>query len=62
MLIHGDDEDVQKVEEINDTSSNGLSGEWSHDQFPKMVKKRKVVALHCSFLDMFKLCSHCGDM
>ena len=41
MLVHGDDEDVQKVEEINDTSSTGLSGGWSHDQFPKMVKKNK---------------------
>ena len=42
MLIHGDDEDVQKVEEINDTSSNGSLGGWSHDQFPKIVKKEKL--------------------
>ena len=42
MLIHGDDEDVQKVEEINDTSSNGLSRGWAHDKFPKMVKKQKL--------------------
>ena len=42
MLIHSEDEDVQKVEEINDTSSNGLSGGWSHDQFPKMATKQKL--------------------
>ena len=41
MLIHGDDEDVQKVEEINDTSSNGFSGGQSHVQFPKMVIRKK---------------------
>ena len=22
--------------------SNGMSGQWSHDQLPKMVKKRKL--------------------
>ena len=40
FTVGDDDEDVQKVEEINDTSSNGLSGGWSHDQFPKIVEKQ----------------------
>ena len=37
--------------------SNRSLGGWSHDQLPKMVKKTKVVALHCSFLDLVALCS-----
>ena len=36
--------------------SNGMLG-WSHDQLPKMVKKTKIVALHCSFLNLVELCS-----
>ena len=42
MLTVGDDRGVQKVAEISDTSSDGFSGGWSHDQFPKMVKKQKL--------------------
>ena len=37
--------------------SDGSLGGWSHDQFPKMVKKTKVVALHCSFQNLFESCS-----
>ena len=34
----------------------GSWGGWSHDQLLK-IKKNEVVALHCSFLDLFELCS-----
>ena len=36
--------------------SNGILGWWSHDQLPKMVEK-KVVVLHCSFLNLLELWS-----
>ena len=36
--------------------SKGILGCWSHDQLPKMVKM-KVVAIHCSFLNLVELCS-----
>ena len=32
-------------------------GGWSHDQFPKIVKKMNLVVLHCSFWNQFELCS-----
>ena len=37
--------------------SNRSLGGWSHDQLPKMVRKTNIVALHCSFLNLVKLCS-----
>ena len=38
--------------------SDRQSGGWSHDWLPKMVlKKTKVVALHCSFQNQLELCS-----
>ena len=33
-------------------SSNG-SSRWSHDLLPKMMKKIKIVVLHCSFWNLF---------
>ena len=35
---------------------DGMSGQWSHDQLPKMVKKTKVVALLCTFQNLLELC------
>ena len=45
MLIYGDDENVHKVEEVNDRSSNGLSGGWSHDQLPLFSPEFSAILL-----------------
>jgi hypothetical protein len=36
--------------------SNGILGQWSHDQLPKM-DKMKVVALNYSFQNQLEFCS-----
>ena len=48
----------QESQDTDDSACQGsfMLGWWSHDQLLK-IAKAKVVALHCSFLNLFELCS-----
>ena len=50
------EEKQDKNDSIWQGPCSGLLGCWSHDQCPK-IAKMKVVALHCSFLNLFEICS-----